>query len=690
MKRLVLVALSMVLFTSSLVLAQRKVREEDLGQKYRSWLNLTSYIILPQEKEVFLKLTNDRDRDIFIESFWKQRDPTPGTPQNEYQDEIIRRFDYAAREFHKDTSREGWLTDMGKFYIILGPPNSRERFDGQREIRPCQVWYYYGDVRKGLPTYFALVFFKRSGVGEYTLYDPLTDGPAELLRDTFGLSVVDNYGIYEKLREFAPTLAPLSLSMIPGETPHNFQPSLESNLILTDILNSPTKDVNPSYATHFLNFKGLVSTEYLTNFVDCDSTIAVLPDPVLDINFLHFCLTPKKVSVDYFETGDQYYCSYSVDVSLRRGEKIFYQYSKEFPFYFSPAEEPVVTDNGLSIQDSFPVIAGTYQLTVLLKNSVAKEFSVVEKDLTWAETGATPRISEAVLGFKLEDSPGNAHVPFRVLGKKLAVDPKTTFGAGDEIALLLGVLSVPETLWRNGEVRAEVQGLGAENPSRNSFRLRLSDYAYHRSLSLAHTFPAAGLAPDYYDLRFSLVDGGGTVLDEKKVNFIVTAGRAIARPITIAKTFPLANAYLYFYTLAGQYDKSGETEKAERLYQKSHEMAPDYKEGIVFFANFLIRNGKSERALELAEKIAGEQRLRFDYYLIKGRALTRLGRYGPAIDQLLEANKIYNSDTRLLNALGLCFSKTGDKARALDVLRASLRLNPEQPEIKKLVEEIQK
>jgi tetratricopeptide (TPR) repeat protein len=209
-------------------------------------------------------------------------------------------------------------------------------------------------------------------------------------------------------------------------------------------------------------------------------------------------------------------------------------------------------------------------------------------------------------------------------------------------------------------------------------------------LSLAYSFPAADLAPDYYNIGFSLIDEQGKTIDEKKANFIIALGQAVARPITIAKTFPLADAYLYFYTLAAQHDKSGESEKAEFFYQKCYEMAPDYKEGIVFHANFLIRNGKYEKALELAEKIAGEERLQFDYYLIKGRALTRLGRYAEAINQLLEANKIYNSDTRLLNALGLCFYRTGEKAKALDVLKASLQLNSEQPEIKKLVEEIQK
>ena len=67
-----------------------------------------------------------------------------------------------------------------------------------------------------------------------------------------------------------------------------------------------------------------------------------------------------------------------------------------------------------------------------------------------------------------------------------------------------------------------------------------------------------------------------------------------------------------------------------------------------------------------------------------------MGEYSEAITNLLEGNKIYNSDTRLLNSLGFCYYNAGQKEKALDTLKASLRLNPEQTEIKKLIEEIEK
>jgi hypothetical protein len=85
-----------VLAAASLVSAQKapKVSEKDLAPQYQEWLHLVAYHIQPVERDVFLQLRSDRDRDIFIETFWKQRDPTPGTPENEYKDELIKRFQY--------------------------------------------------------------------------------------------------------------------------------------------------------------------------------------------------------------------------------------------------------------------------------------------------------------------------------------------------------------------------------------------------------------------------------------------------------------------------------------------------------------------------------------------------------------------------------------------------------------------
>ncbi|MFZ2053640.1 MAG: GWxTD domain-containing protein [Candidatus Aminicenantales bacterium] len=665
------------------------IKEEALALKYREWLDLTRYICLPQEREVFFKLSSDRERDLFIEAFWRQRDPTPGTPQNEYRDDISSRFVYANRQFGRGTTKPGWLTDMGKIHILLGPPASRERYEELRGMYPCEAWYYYGDPARGLPTYFGFLFFTKRGIGDYVLYNQVQDGPAALLVDGHNYDATAYAFLYQKIKEIAPALAPLAISMVPSESSPDFQPSLRTDAILADILNSPRQEVGPSYATHFLNYRGIVSTEYLTNYVEIEGLVEVMPDPALGIDFVHFSLTPKSVSVDYYRPKDQYFCNYSVDVSLRDGEKIICQYAKEFPFYYAPSDDPVVRANGISLQDSFPVSEGKYNLTILVRNSVGKEFSVFEKEIE-VEKAASPRIGGWLVGCGHENAAPGQHAPFQVLDEKISLAVRQTFVASDEITLLLCLSGLTERIWNKGEVRVDVRPLEGVGPAAKTFLLKLDRHPFQPIMAISHSFPASELKPDYYEITLSLVDDTGAIVDTSKTQIILSPAEVIPRPVVISKSFPLSNAYLYSYMLADQYDRAGRPESAEALFEKGYTQAPDYQEGILCYADFLVRQAQFERALALSENFAGGEKFRLERLLIKGKALMGMGRYEEAIESLVEGNMIYNSDTNLLNALGVCYLRTGRKDRAREALAASLRLNPDQPKISKLIEDIQK
>jgi GWxTD domain-containing protein len=671
------------------LLSQKKVKQEDLTPKYREWLNLVAYHILPQEKDVFLQLQKDFERDIFIESFWKQRDPTPGTPENEFKDEINERFRYVNTEFSKGTPRPGWMTDRGRIYMILGAPQNRDKIS-LPELQPCELWSYYGDTSKGLPTYFGLIFFRRAGIGEYTLYSPVGDGPKNLIiyGPNLGLNPDSNWDVVQYIRELAPTLAPYTLSIIPQDSGLGMDPSPRSEIQLAQILEAPRKDVNPAYATHFLNYKGVVSTEYLTNFVDSDAVVAVLRDPVEGIPFVHFSVAPKSISVDYYQPDNRYFCNYSVDVSLKKGETFIYQASRDFTYYFPPEDSPMVVANGIAIQDSIPVVEGTYRLTVLLRNSVGKEFSLLEKDVE-IEGPDAPRIAGPLLGYKMDSADSATLLAFKVFDRRAYVDAKGAYTPSDTISLLYNVENLTEELWKRGEIRVAMQGQRTDSPAEKKFNIPLSRQPFRKILALGQSFPASDLVPDYYEGTISLADGEA-VIDLKKFNFVLSDRGALARPVILSKSFPRSNIHLQYLALADEAEKTGDAAAAEAYYQKALRLSPDITEAAAYYSGFLMRSKKYEQALEFIERIKDDATLRFDYYLIKGKALKEIGRCEEAIPLLLEGNKIYNSDTRLLNSLGYCYYKTGQKTRALEALNASLRLDPKQEDIQKLVEEINK
>ncbi len=110
-----------------------------------------------------LRQADARDRERLFREFWKRRDPTPNTEQNELMDEYYLRIEYANENF--STNREGWETDRGRIYVIYGPPTDIERHPFEANSRPYEIWYYSQIARR-------FVFVDYTGFGDYTLASP--------------------------------------------------------------------------------------------------------------------------------------------------------------------------------------------------------------------------------------------------------------------------------------------------------------------------------------------------------------------------------------------------------------------------------------------------------------------------------------------------------------------------------------
>lgn len=108
---------------------------QKLATPYMKWLyEDAAYIITEQERIVFLSIQSEAEREKFIEQFWQRRDPTPGTPANEFKEEHYRRISYANKRFAGELP--GWRTDRGRVYISLGPPDEIE----SRPDRQTEEW----------------------------------------------------------------------------------------------------------------------------------------------------------------------------------------------------------------------------------------------------------------------------------------------------------------------------------------------------------------------------------------------------------------------------------------------------------------------------------------------------------------------------------------------------------------------
>jgi GWxTD domain-containing protein len=98
----------------------------------------------------------------FLE-FWKKRDPNPSTPRNEKMEEYYHRVEYSNKHFSHYA--EGWRTDMGMVYIILGPPANVERHPFDMDSKPFEIWYY-NDLNA------SFTFVDQTGFGDFRLLNP--------------------------------------------------------------------------------------------------------------------------------------------------------------------------------------------------------------------------------------------------------------------------------------------------------------------------------------------------------------------------------------------------------------------------------------------------------------------------------------------------------------------------------------
>ena len=157
------------------------------------------FLMTGEEKSAWSGATDDAARARFVDEFWARRDPTPGTPENEFRAETERRILFADAAFTTE-ERTGRLSDRATVFTFLGPPNhigqtslsSDQALDGARGVTQGsnlgrghqssgsgrtvrnelsqgtrEAWYYKADrIPEGAPAQeLRFDFITRSGYG---------------------------------------------------------------------------------------------------------------------------------------------------------------------------------------------------------------------------------------------------------------------------------------------------------------------------------------------------------------------------------------------------------------------------------------------------------------------------------------------------------------------------------------------
>jgi GWxTD domain-containing protein len=673
--RIIRLAIPLLLASAGLAAASAAVK---LPERYQKWLDEeVVYIIAPTEREVFRQLQTDRERDLFMEAFWKHRDPTPASPENEFKTEHYRRISYANHFLGREAPMPGWRTDRGRVYIILGEPNDINRMTSRGEIYDCEIWFYQGKTDMGLPPGFNLLFFREGGTGIYKLYSPTNDGPQALMAGYMGSST-DYYQAFMKLRDIDPILADTSMSLIPGEQASVYgRPSLVSDMMLQKMESAPQRMVEEKYARKFLEYKDVVEVEYSANYLDSDALVKVLRGPG-GKNFVNYVIEPKRLSVNDYEK--KYYTVLKVNgnVTTTEGRQV-YQFDKTVNLEWGEEEMAARSHQPFDLQDVFVLVPGNYKLSILVKNEVSKEFSSLEQTLRIPEEGAGVLMTAPILAHDVGPAdPANVKIrPFRLANRQLYCQPGRVFLRKDTLSVAFQLLGLGDDLRSKGEVKYAF--FRQDQPFRETVR-KASEYG--TLPDIIEAFPLADFPPDHYRVQVSFVADEAEVVTAKE-EFDVTFADALPRPWIYARILPEPSDPLYARLIGLQLFNLGKYEESRASLQSAHDRKPSEDTAADLARSMLALGEVAPIDALLAPYLKQEKPARYEVYLIAGRAARESRQFARALEIYDIAVAHYGANTILLNFVGDSYFGLGRFEEARAVWERSLSADPNQPEIGK-------
>jgi GWxTD domain-containing protein len=192
--------------------ANAKALKIELSKTYRKWLDEdVRWIITDEEKSAFMQLSNDEERDQFIEAFWQRRDPTPDTEENEFKEEHYRRIAYANE--HYAAGIPGWKSDRGRTYIVFGPADEidshpsggsyerpMEEGGGETSTFPFETWRYR--YLEGIGQEVMIEFVDTCMCGDYHMTMDRSEKDALKYTPNAGLTLYEQMGMSSKASRF--------------------------------------------------------------------------------------------------------------------------------------------------------------------------------------------------------------------------------------------------------------------------------------------------------------------------------------------------------------------------------------------------------------------------------------------------------------------------------------------------------
>ena len=682
-----------------------------LSERHRDWLERdVRWLITPDERDVFLRLSSDAQRDRFVEEFWRQRDPSPGTAHNEYFVEHQKRLAYATEILGRGSARAGWRSDRGRIFILLGEPQSVAPFYNTQLAVPMELWFYSTDVDLGLPAFFYVLFFKPNGLGDFRIYSPVNDGPESLLneagravgRGTVNLGrarrgdptgVGDTGGMLSVLDDVDMELSNAAVSLIPGQgQARSSIAAVRSEMLLAQIENLPYKVMpNAAYAYRVLTGAADSTVRFETLGLAADAVGLIDPE---GNPFVHFVARAAATDLNLNEHEAGYYVTFDVSRSLvaSDGNVLASDPSNPVEIGLDTESARELRRGELTYLDRMPAAPGDHTFGLMIENNVTREYGREEVNVTVPELvsdriiGGTPFLVTEHNDVGPEYDRFGQHLPFQ-LGRNFVLPAMDgPFPSG-------GTLWVFHQLYAPAEATEEiaasyrlVDSTGAVVAEKHS-QLPLARKDDHGVLNQLSGVALENVLPGSYIVVVDL-DLQGWLTARLPARVVSSA--EYTSPFVHARPQPPAVDTGVKLSLALQLRALQRIDESIEVVRGVLSREPDDASALDLLVGLLSQEGRLEDVRELLEPRLARDSRDVDMLLRMAELSADLGEHYDGIRYFERARIAGAPDSPdLLNALAAEYLADGQADKARELISRSLELDPTQPRMRALLESME-
>ncbi|MEE9502524.1 MAG: tetratricopeptide repeat protein, partial [Candidatus Aminicenantaceae bacterium] len=221
----------------------------------------------------------------------------------------------------------------------------------------------------------------------------------------------------------------------------------------------------------------------------------------------------------------------------------------------------------------------------------------------------------------------------------------------------------------------------------HSFSKKIADYP--DKTYFLEEFPLADYPPAHYRIRVALLDDNNKEVLFSQSHLYISPQPAVPRPWVLSFPMPSSNDPLYANILGLQYQKKGELQKARALLESAFRKQLQSAKYGLDFARILFAEKEYLKVKEIALPFLKEQE-KYEFLSVLGQACQALGNFAEAIAYYKNYLTRFGTNIQILNSIGECYYRLGNKEEALIAWEKSLEINPNQEDLKKTVESIKK